>query len=558
LREEEASRRSELGAEAELSAIKAKRARCVILQVTGRGQTLEARMDEAIRTKILALLDRHRDMSIATLRPDGWPQTTTVGYANDGLTIYFLCGLDSQKAANLARDDRVSLTIDHDTPQVMDIAGRSPEGPGPPVREVSAARWDIHASAPTGGRPHLPRDARCGFGARLFAGLWPHGFGDRLAPRSLPAASRARADSSPSSGHPRESEDPGFFCPRTARTARTLKRTFGRSEKGGKPMWAVQASLSAQRSRSYWRSSACALPHRPPQASLSAMLDLNMLLTDAGIDPAMTIVMRHRPWEPALNRVFRWIAAERPDLFRAYQQTHYERAEAALARAETLVAFIAHGPRRALFVTVYDIQGSRRIGHEDYWAISENRELNGLGMAGLASERTPLLFNLVDNEALASWRGRLVITWTGPERSWWRWAARNTFPVEAITEEHQLVPDMPDWSDLVLTWNELATLPASWRTSLAQWRGVYFIFDSARGRGYVGSAYGADNIFGRWLAYAATGHGGNAQLRKSNPTDLRFSILERTSPDLEPAEVIRLESRWKERLHTRRHGLNDN
>ena len=82
-------------------------------------------MDEEIRQKILALLGQHRVMTIATLRQDGWPQATTVGYANEGLTLYFLCGRDSQKAANLARDDRVSLTIDHDTPQVMDIMGLS-------------------------------------------------------------------------------------------------------------------------------------------------------------------------------------------------------------------------------------------------------------------------------------------------------------------------------------------------------------------------------------------------------------------------------------------------
>lgn len=82
-------------------------------------------MDEEIRQKILALLDQHRIMTIATLRQDGWPQATTVGYANEGLTLYFLCGPDSQKAANLARDDRVSLTIDRDTPQVMEIMGLS-------------------------------------------------------------------------------------------------------------------------------------------------------------------------------------------------------------------------------------------------------------------------------------------------------------------------------------------------------------------------------------------------------------------------------------------------
>jgi nitroimidazol reductase NimA-like FMN-containing flavoprotein (pyridoxamine 5'-phosphate oxidase superfamily) len=82
-------------------------------------------MSDEIRRKILALLDQHRVMTLATLRPDGWPQATTVGYVNEGLTLYFLCGRDSQKAANLARDDRVSLTIDHDTPDLMAITGLS-------------------------------------------------------------------------------------------------------------------------------------------------------------------------------------------------------------------------------------------------------------------------------------------------------------------------------------------------------------------------------------------------------------------------------------------------
>ena len=75
-------------------------------------------MQDEIRRKILTLLDQHRIMTVATLRSDGWPQATTVGYVNDGLTLYFLCGLESQKARNLARDNRISLTIDHDTANV--------------------------------------------------------------------------------------------------------------------------------------------------------------------------------------------------------------------------------------------------------------------------------------------------------------------------------------------------------------------------------------------------------------------------------------------------------
>jgi nitroimidazol reductase NimA-like FMN-containing flavoprotein (pyridoxamine 5'-phosphate oxidase superfamily) len=82
-------------------------------------------MDDVLRRKILALLDKHRIMTVATLRQDGWPQATTVGYVNEGLTLYFLCGLESQKAKNLARDNRLSLTIDHDTPDLMAITGLS-------------------------------------------------------------------------------------------------------------------------------------------------------------------------------------------------------------------------------------------------------------------------------------------------------------------------------------------------------------------------------------------------------------------------------------------------
>src|SRR5512146_2571013 len=97
-------------------------------------------MDAELERKILSLLDRHRIMTLATLRPDGWPQATTVGYANEGLTLYFLCGKDSQKAANLAREDRVSLTIDHDTPQVMQITGLSMAARAQAVSDPGEAR----------------------------------------------------------------------------------------------------------------------------------------------------------------------------------------------------------------------------------------------------------------------------------------------------------------------------------------------------------------------------------------------------------------------------------
>ena len=105
-------------------------------------------MDASIRAQILGLLDEHRIMSLATLRPDGWPQATTVGYVNDGLTLYFLCGKESQKAKNLARDSRVSLTIDRDTSDPLGIHGLSMAARATVVPDQVQIKQTIRAMLP--------------------------------------------------------------------------------------------------------------------------------------------------------------------------------------------------------------------------------------------------------------------------------------------------------------------------------------------------------------------------------------------------------------------------
>ena len=116
----------------------------------------------------------------------------------------------------------------------------------------------------------------------------------------------------------------------------------------------------------------------------------------------------------------------------------------------------------------------------------------------------------------------MVIDWPGLERSWYRWADRNQFGVNAITEEPLLIAAMPDWQELTLDWPQLALLPTAWQAALAQWRGVYLIIDQSDGKQYVGSAYGRENILQRWLGYARTGHGGNKLLKNRDPNDFVF------------------------------------
>jgi PPOX class probable F420-dependent enzyme len=85
-------------------------------------------MKRAFRDLIIHLLDEHRILTIATNRPDGWPQATVVSYCNDGLIIYFFTDRDGQKAQNIARDPRVSIAIAKDYHRPLDIKGLSLAG----------------------------------------------------------------------------------------------------------------------------------------------------------------------------------------------------------------------------------------------------------------------------------------------------------------------------------------------------------------------------------------------------------------------------------------------
>ena len=293
-------------------------------------------------------------------------------------------------------------------------------------------------------------------------------------------------------------------------------------------------------------------------------MNLNDLLRGKDIDPRDVVVLRHRPCEAQLNKVLPWLAAERPELFNAYQQTQgrtLERSMQKLAGSGYVASFIGQEPGKALFVGLYSIGESKPLTRDAYWEVPAHIELRTFGMKGFTYEKRSsiLWFDLELTDFCAAWKGKLIVGWPPPERSWWRRAERNDMPILAIREDGALDDATPKWDTLDLAWEELGVLPARLRAALSQWRCIYYIFDTSDGKGYVGSAYGGNNLLGRWLDYAGNGHGGNRLLRQRDPRTFRFSILQRVSPDMDAADVIRIEASWKERLHTREpYGLNDN
>jgi hypothetical protein len=207
-------------------------------------------------------------------------------------------------------------------------------------------------------------------------------------------------------------------------------------------------------------------------------MEFNDLLTKSNISTERVLVMRHRPTERELRKVLPWLAADKPELFNAYQQTQSRTAEKALAKASYLASFIGEEPGKATFVGLYKVGRATPLSYKEYWKIPAYTEMKAWGHAGFSGERHSILwFELKLVDFYPGWKGRLIIRWPSPERSWCRWTARNEFSVDAILRESRFDRAMPEWDEISLTWDELRIIPGSWRTRLREWRGIYFIYD---------------------------------------------------------------------------------
>ncbi|MBA1147352.1 pyridoxamine 5'-phosphate oxidase family protein [Ectothiorhodospiraceae bacterium WFHF3C12] len=80
------------------------------------------------QAEIHEILDGAQDMTVATLREDGYPQATTVSFVHQGLVIYFGCGRDSQKAHNIHRHPKISATVNLPYSSWNEIRGLSLAG----------------------------------------------------------------------------------------------------------------------------------------------------------------------------------------------------------------------------------------------------------------------------------------------------------------------------------------------------------------------------------------------------------------------------------------------
>ena len=134
-------------------------------------------------------------------------------------------------------------------------------------------------------------------------------------------------------------------------------------------------------------------------------MNFNTLLAEHNIDQERVIVMRHRPSEPQLRKVLPWLAAEKPDIYNAYQQTQGEKVEKAMLTATYVASFIGHEPTKAIFVGLYKIGATRSLTEKQYWQTPAYVEMKKFGIIGFTADeerRSVLWFTLTLTDFYAS------------------------------------------------------------------------------------------------------------------------------------------------------------
>lgn len=69
------------------------------------------KLNDGLRQRLMDIYSAESEGSLATVRADGWPQANVIDFWYVGLKMYFQTLENAQKAMNIERDSRVSLTI---------------------------------------------------------------------------------------------------------------------------------------------------------------------------------------------------------------------------------------------------------------------------------------------------------------------------------------------------------------------------------------------------------------------------------------------------------------
>lgn len=274
----------------------------------------------------------------------------------------------------------------------------------------------------------------------------------------------------------------------------------------------------------------------------------NMLLKEAGLDPADVRLLRHQADLPDRRSLFDWWHRDRA-AFEAYQSLQLNAKRASFARPYW-AAFLGTWDGRTIFAGLYEVGAPCLIDRELEEPIS-----GYLLPAGTIDRYETRLLPL-----LSPYSGRLYVDWGGGASGKRAWSQRADVQDKLVTELHLDAAErpFPGLMEIALPLSLVAEAPPSWIQRLAEARGIYLLTCPRTGELYVGSATAAGGFWSRWAEYAADGHGGNVALKGREPTDWIVSILQVAGSAHTGDDVLSMEQVWKRKLQSRQLGLNRN
>lgn len=273
------------------------------------------------------------------------------------------------------------------------------------------------------------------------------------------------------------------------------------------------------------------------------VLTFNDLLALEGIDTSKVRLLRHQDGRLAAGRLYEAWRNER-EAFETYQSVQRKDV---FPVGGLLASFVVTDTGKTVFVGMYRIDGVSPCppGSIDPLLTTDTSD--------------QYRYALQPIEALTDYQDKLVIDWGAGRRTWIQRAANQAKPVVEIAQQSE--PRFPGFRAFTRMVDELPNLPTGWQKILRSVKGIYLLVDVDSGEQYVGSAKGADSLLGRWLDYAADGHGGNKRLKAAAKNGRRkylVSVLEVVDANTLDDTIEQIESHWKNKLLSREFGLNDN
>jgi len=268
-----------------------------------------------------------------------------------------------------------------------------------------------------------------------------------------------------------------------------------------------------------------------------------------GLDPTKVRLVRHSNKEIPVHKTFR----ENLPKLEVYQSFQLPRK---FGKANSIAVFAPYYKTTALFLSIWDILGCEKSSNFTKETYSEIQK-HDLPESWFIDH---VRYDLRINNILDELSERLVIEWGGATVSWVQLKDKEIVELKG----KKSIGDFQSFSQINMDFHDLKMITQSpdtnltWVKSLSSVNGVYLIKDRESGMLYVGSAYGKEGIYGRWSAYAQSGHGGNLELQGLDQNNFQFSILEIVPATTTVDDVIDCENRWKEKLGTRQFGLNRN